>query len=769
MTWPEPPPLDSTWALVYDGFVRAREHELESLLTVANGYVGTRGSLSEGNAISSPSTLVAGVYRAPSRSNASAELAEAPDWTRLALAAPDEELTFERGHTIEHRRVLDLRRGMLFRVLRRRDTAGRVMWMQSLRFASLADRHVLVHSVTFVSENYSGLMRIDARIFGPYPPIEPTRRDAASAATLEIRVPDSSATLGIALADRLTIVDDDRARSARWLDAAAIAEIEVELAVAYRIDRMLCVHTSRDAGEPAAAAALCLERRLDGGAEQVIAAHIEAWSARWDTAEIEVDGDPEAARALHFACYHLISAANPEDDRVSIGARALTGPSYGGHVFWDTEIYMLPFFVFTHPPSARALLMYRHRTLQGAREKARAHGYRGALYVWESTDDGGETTPPFVIAPNGRVIPILSGEQEHHISADVAYAVWQYWLGTGDDDFLAGPGAEILFETARFWASRVEPGEDGLFHVRRVMGPDEYHEGVDDNAYTNEMARWNLERGVEAAAIVEERWPDRFRDLAARLGLDASEIGAWRRIAPAIYSGLDLTKDLYEQFRGYFELDEIDLAAFEPRTAPMDVLLGPDRTRRSKVVKQADVVLLLHLLGDRIPHAIAEKSFRYYESRTGHGSSLSPPVHALVAARLGDLDLAARYFRETADIDLADNMGNASGGVHAAALGGLWQAAVFGFAGMRMTAQGLSFAPRLPTGWRGLRFRVAWRGLRLVVSIRSDPLSIDTLLDGAGDLLLALEEGQATRGRAGCRYVASSERDVWTPWTETGL
>jgi kojibiose phosphorylase len=426
--------------------------------------------------------------------------------------------------------------------------------------------------------------------------------------------------------------------------------------------------------------------------------------------DVRIEGDAAAQRALHFAVYHMLGAVDPGDDRVSIGARALTGTAYNGHVFWDTEIFMLPFFVLTWPEAARALLMYRHRTLPAAREKAARHGERGAFYAWESADTGHDVTPSFVVTPNGEVVPIVLADQEQHISADVAFGVWSYWRATGDERFLLDGGAEILLETARFWAGRAKREDDGLRHIRGVVGPDEYHDTVNDDAYTNGMAQWNLEVGDAVARLIRERWPERWRELSQALDLSPGEADSWAAAARELYTGFDERTGLFEQFQGYFALEDIELAAFEPRTSPIDVLLGRERIHRSKIMKQPAVVMLLHLLWDRFPPEVRAANFRYYEPRCAHGSSLSPGIHAAVAARLGDTALAERYFRQASEIDLADNMGNAAGGVHAAALGGLWQAAVFGFAGLRLTDDGPVNEPHLPAQWRGLSFRFKWRG-----------------------------------------------------------
>jgi kojibiose phosphorylase len=517
-------------------------------------------------------------------------------------------------------------------------------------------------------------------------------------------------------------------------------DLWVEIGETCRFDRLVYASTSRAALAETAAAHFD-QLIADGGVNGVVAAHTQAWSERWQSADVEVEGDPEAQRALRFAGYHLISAANPEDERASVGARGLTGPNYKGHVFWDTDIFLLPFYTLTHPATARALLMYRYHTLPASREKAAKLGYQGALFAWESADDGREATPSTVVAPDGTVLRVLSAEQEHHISADVAYAVWNYWQGSGDDEFLFSAGAQVLVETARFWASRSNMGSDGQYHIAQVIGPDEYHESVDDNAYTNVMAQWNLERGAQIARLLEERWPEHWRELHEQVQLASTEPDQWLTIAHNMYTGFDSRTGLFEQFRGYFELEYIDLAAYEPRTAPMDLLLGRDRVQHSQVIKQADVVMLLALLWDRFPAQVREANFRYYEPRTSHGSSLSPPVHALVAARLGDTRLAEHYFREAAAIDLTDTMGNAAGGVHIATLGGLWQTAVLGFAGMKPRSDEVMFAPNVPESWRSLRFPACWRGRELTVMLKREPRTIEVHMTAGEGMKVAVEGG----------------------------
>jgi trehalose/maltose hydrolase-like predicted phosphorylase len=460
-----------------------------------------------------------------------------------------------------------------------------------------------------------------------------------------------------------------------------------------------------------------LEAARERGWRKVVEEHEAAWSERWQRSDIEIGGDAAAEQALHFAVYHLNSAANPADERVSIGARGLTGEDYRGHVFWDTEIYLLPFYTLTWPEAARALLMYRFWTIDGARAKAATMGWHGAMYPWESADTGAETTPDRIVTRDGRIVDVLCGKQEQHITADVAYAVWQYWEATRDEEFLLDAGAEILLETGRFWSSRAQPEADGYRHIRGVIGPDEYHETIDDNAFTNVMARWNIRRALDVAALLREHWPDRWAGLSSRLGLVDAELAQWRAVAETIATGWNPQTGLFEQFAGYFGLEEIDLAAYAGRSVPMDVVLGRERMQGSQVIKQADVVALLGLLPEEFPGDSAAANFRYYEPRCSHGSSLSGPMHGLVAARLGYSDQALRYFQQGVAIDLADTHTAIAGGLHMAALGGTWMTAIFGFAGLCLQSEGIAFDPKLPASWQSLGFEIEWRGRRLKITI----------------------------------------------------
>jgi len=686
--WPPVAPTeDADWLIVEDGFIPTREHEIESNFAISNGRVGSRGSLAEGGPMSAPATFAAGFFDVGPRSVL--RLAQLPDWRSLTPVIDGAPLSLRSGRILSHRRTLDLRQGMIWRDWRQEDSAGRVTHFQECRLASGYDRRLLLQSVALTAENYAGDIRFEGALDG------------------SAEVQTSSGGLAVISTTALCALTPDLdAQPARFAGLMLQAQLEETV----RVDRFAAVGASNQDPQPRAAAEDHAAAAQARGMSDLIARHCEAWSARWDASDIRVEGNADAQRALRFAGYHLLSAVDPADDRVSIGARAQTGLAYSGHVFWDTEIYMLPFFALTWPEAARTLLMYRHRTLPAARAKATRYGARGAFYAWESADTGEDVTPASVVGPGGVTIPIRLAQQEQHISADVAFGAWNYWRITGDDTFLLEAGAEIIIETARFWASRAEPGSDGKRHIRGVIGPDEYHENVDDDAYTNGMARWNLRTARAVVHDMSMRWPEPWAELRAKLAFEDAELDEWSVIARDLYIGLDPRTGLIEQFRGYFLLKDLPISSSVSRIVPVDVLLGLDRVLPFPIIKQPDVLMLIYLLWDDFTPEVREANFRYYEPRCAHGSSLSPCVHALLAARLGDMALAEQYFRQASEIDLSDNMGNAAGGIHIAALGGLWQAAVFGFAGLHLSDDGPQLNPKLPPAWRGLSFRIRWRG-----------------------------------------------------------
>jgi trehalose/maltose hydrolase-like predicted phosphorylase len=738
----EPTP-GSGWVLTHRGYSVLTESAVESRFAIANGFLGMRAarSVSRGptwvswlgylRCASWPRCYIAGLFDTPNVEPPVPALVPVADWSRVRLLLNGKVLLASEGEMLRSARRLDMRRALLLSGWAHRTPAGITGTGGELRLLSQADRAAGLQLMHFALDQDGVEVELEASFALADVGMEPIRLEPDLGAwRTEVSRKDVAMAGFCALRRDSQLIEPERPFPLRWIwrwrsVAGQVVEFERTITAARGEG------PDDDVGGRAVAA---LERNKAIGWSGVLAAHEAAWDQRWGVSDVVIEGDNEVQRAVRFAVYHLISAANPDDERVSVGARALSGDTYFGHVFWDTEIYLLPFYTAVWPEAARALLMYRFHTLPAARDKAARLGWKGALYAWESADTGEETTPERVIAPDGTWVEVPTGTSEQHISADVAYAVWEYWRVSGDDGFYLAAGAEIVLETARFWASRAVPEPDGKRHIRNIIGPDEYHEHVDDNAFTNVMARWNIERGLETLEVLRAGWPERAAELEARLGLTDAELADWRDAAQRIVTGFDPATGLYEQFEGYYGLEPIDLADYADRTAPMDVVLGRERTQASQVVKQADVVALIALLPEVFPGRSAEANFRFYEPRCAHGSSLSPAMHALVAARLGESELALRFLHRIIGFDQDPG---AAGGVRIAGLAGIWQAVVLGFAGLDLTGEVLILDPKLPPDWRSLSFHVQWRGRLVAVRV-----------DGAG-AHVALADGPPMEVRIG--------------------
>ena len=730
------PTADPDWVFLVDGYDLLRESSVELRFTISNGFLGVRGARSTtrgGRWVIPARTYVAGLFDTSGADRATRGLIPAADWLRVRILLPSGPLLHHPGDVSSHRMTLDMRRGALLSEGRHLKAPDLGLQVHTSRLVSLGDRAIGLQLIQLNIEDGELDITLEASFEGTELGLVIDRlgQDLGQWHTQH-----SGKRLAMATAAALQV-------DGRDIPPTALGPLKSSWTWKSRPGQSVCfqrcvaiVRGGIKDPDPATEAQDKLNRARGLGWRGVVAAHEAAWISRWWHSDVEVDGDADAQLALRFALYHLNSAANPADERVSIGARALTGDDYHGHVFWDTEIFLLPFYTLTWPEAARALLMYRFHTLDGARAKAAAMGWRGALYAWESADTGAEMTPEQVIGLDHRVVDVLCGKQEQHISADVAYAVWQYWQATEDESFLLDAGAEILIETARFWSSRALQEADGRCHIRGIIGPDEYHEHIDDNAYTNVIARWNIHRALDVVGLLRTRWPAQWASLASRLELNDGELKDWLHVAETMATGLDPATGLFQQFAGYFALEDIDLANYAGRTVPMDVVLGRERTQKSQVIKQADVVALLGLLPQEFVGETKTANFRYYEPRCSHGSSLSPAMHGLVAARLGDTEMALRFFRQTAAIDLAGTHAVMDGGVHIAALGGIWMLAVFGFAGLSLRNDGLTIDPRLPADWRTLTFRVQWRRRSLRISIDPGKQTIEAAVEAGEPMVL---------------------------------
>ncbi|MBI4733376.1 MAG: hypothetical protein HY779_00875, partial [Rubrobacteridae bacterium] len=734
---------DKSFLIIENGFEPLREREIESIFTVGNGYLGTRGSLEEQASISESATLVAGVYDRK-REGDIEELVVAPNWTIARVFVDGVQLKLEDFNIQEHTRRLDMRKGVLYRKWRHRGDEGRITSVEFERFASLDNPHVMAQRITITPENYTGEIRVETGI-------EVDQKFDMRPEILEKRT--MAGERGVVLTTKTHFTDIEIAQVqiskvaggiVRHYHKPFINEIGVFEEFSWQacpgqiieLEKFVCIYTSRDSDDPFKSASHQAEMARSKGFEELLISSVEEWERRWKIAEIIIDNDPEAQSWLNFAGYHMMIAGNHRDERVSISARTLTGTIYKGHVFWDTEMFMLPYFIYTHPDTARALLMYRYHTLDGARKEAAQMNLKGALYAWESTTTGEEMTPEFVLTPNGEVILILSGKMEQHINFAVAYGVWHYWTATRDTEFFVNAGAEILIETARFWAGRAEKRK-GVYHIFNIEGPDEYHEIVNDSIYTNYTAVWNIKQAFSAIAYLQKNYPEDWERIRAKIGFNDSEFEQWNDVLANMYlDGID-DGNLIEQFDGFFKLKDIDVYEFEPRTAPLDSIIGREQTAASQLVKQADVVLLLYLFEHDFTEQVIRNNFEYYERRTGHGSSLSPSTYGLVAARLGMGAMADKYLKQAGQIDLANNMGNAAGGVHGAALGGLWQQIVMGFIGARVSDEGLYIWPNLPEKWNRVSFSLIWRDSKLRFNIERN-VKINVVADGLSEIQLGI-------------------------------
>lgn len=436
------------------------------------------------------------------------------------------------------------------------------------------------------------------------------------------------------------------------------------------------------------------------------------WRAYWRRADIQIDGAPADQQAVRFSLFHL-RQSHPEDPRRSISANGMTGDHYCGHVFWDTEMYMLPHFLYTEPAIAKPLLLYRYHILDKARQRAKEMGGTGAMFSWNS------------ISGEECGIVFEASTAEYHLQSDIPFAIARYVDATDDAEFLRDYGAEIVFETARYMAGRGAyiPHKGGTFCINAVCGPDEYGCGVNNNCYTNMLCQWHLRYAVQVYRWLRTTYPEHWKLLTQRLALDEQEVRAWQRAADRMYIPFNKQLGIHEQDDSFLSLDPVDMRTI-PRFTDLRDKLHPLNLWRMQVAKQADVVLLMFVLGDQFSQKVKRANYEFYEPRTCHGSSLSACIHSIVAAEIGKLDDAYMYFRHSAYMDLNDFKNNVAEGVRSACLGGTWMAVVHGFSGMRTDARGLSFAPVLPAAWKGYRFGMIYRGRRLTIDVRDGNLRI---------------------------------------------
>ncbi|AKJ63358.1 beta-phosphoglucomutase [Kiritimatiella glycovorans] len=716
------------WSLTEDEVRPDRCPYWETALALTNGVFGVRGTFeeSEPGYDAYPATLVNGlcgyepyhhIWKMPGFPEYRHAILNMCDWVNIDLEVDGERFSIASSTVRDHCRRLDLKRGIVERSFIWTTTAGTEVEVHTERLVSMVRRQIgaLRYSVkapqgTRLSLTSRTRLLVPSRVMGGE----------------QVRVRETGEEDGIEVAVQELVTSDDAAAVAQAHSPEGERSLEgSDFVFRYTaetgatLDKIFGVWSTMDGPEddikPRAVEEVASARKA--GYEELRREQESFWARFWRDADLEIDGPVQDQQAVRFNLFHL-RQGNPERGNRSISANGLSGDQYSGHVFWDTEMYMVPAFVYTQPESVRPLLEYRYSILDKARERAREMEGKGALFSWNSVK--GEEC--------GHVFEAATAQ--YHLVADIACAIGLYDRMTGDDAFLFEKGAEILFEVSRFMEDRgcYVDHKGGRFCLNVVCGPDEYGCGVNNNAYTNVMTRWMFEYACEVYARMERDAPQALEALRARIGLDEEEVGRWRRAAERMYVPYDDELGITPQDDCFLELDPVDMDLV-PKNTDIRSHHHPLNLWRMQVIKQADTVMLMFTQGHRFSRELKERNYRFYEPRTNHGSSLSPCMHNILACEIGDIEDAYGFFRQTALMDIHDFKNNTAGGVHSACLGGCWMTVVHGFGGMRDYPGGLEFNPVLPDAWEGLAFPVTWKGRRLKINVSRNEAGV-TLLEG---------------------------------------
>lgn len=739
-----------SWMILQDHYDPEENLKYESLFCLSNGYMGTRGAYEERTAKSIPCTYINGVF--DKSETFMRELANLPDWLGIRLYVEKELIGIENCRILEFTRALDMKHALLAKRFILEDKKGRRTRIEGIRMVSRSNVHRMGIRLFVTPLNYSGIIEVENIIDGSVINFCDAPRFKVKHTRLRKNSPlsDAGAYIEVTTRDRKLCVGTgsfmeayaggkpvmkNRSFGAFGETSVEFQDFDAEEGKTVEVVKYASVYTEREAFD---FELHCLVRdEVAGfaadGFDAEMNRHRKVYDRMWAEANIEIKGDFELDRAVRFTIFHLMSTGSERDDRVNVGAKLLSGEEYGGHAFWDTELFMLPFFACVFPDTARNLESYRYRLLDAARENAVKNGWKGAQYPWESADDGTEQCPDWTIEPDGTCYRCFVAVYEHHVTAAVAYGIYNYVKITGDRRFLTEKGAEILIETARFWASRCEYSRDtDRYEIRRVTGPDEWHEPVDNNLYTNYLARWNLGYVLELLEEWEHGEPELFGELKARLRIRDEEREQWSVLREKIYLPRGKENGLLEQFEGYFDLEDVTIEAYDENDWPVrpEILKRLPKSQ-TQIIKQADVVMLLHLLGEGFDEETKRRNYEYYEKRTLHGSSLSPSIYSIMGLHVGDETKAYRYLKRAAFLDLTDLQKNTREGIHAANAGGVWQTVVFGFAGVTLTEEGVvDIRPHMPKEWEGLTFRLHYRGAKIEIAVSADNRVNVTVLAG---------------------------------------
>lgn len=754
----------------------------EAIMSLGNGYLGVRSATEEHYMQEMRGAFVAGTFNKFDE-NEVTELPNAADMTAVDIFLDGERFSLADGKTEGYTRELDIYSGELYRHAAWTSPKGKSAEFSFFRIVSLKRLHVMAQRIE-IRPAADMTVKIRSGIDGRM-----TNTGSQHFSDGDKRFYDKQFIQFVQTTTQSDITFVNTTAHKLFLDTETLDgeaqvfierrkiyagfEIEVKAGQRLVIEKYSNIYTGRDLemeGKSAAAiqdvSLQTCKDTMKAGYDLLREESAQQWKDEvWDKAPIKIEGRADASSqagaedvaeaeldqfAVHFAQYHMRLMVPRHDQRMNIGAKALSGEGYKGHTFWDTEIFLLPYYCFTDPEAARKLEEYRYLSLPGAHAKAEHNGYKGAMFPWESAWlDDGEVTPEFmdVDIVTGRPIKVWSGIIEQHITSDVAFGVWQYGILTDDQDYMDRYGYELIMDTAVFWASRLEKGGDGKYHINDVVGPDEFREHVNDNAFTNYMAHWNMAKAMEYYRLLKEEKPEIFAALNEKLDLDGAYKN-WEDGCANLYLPAPTAENVLPQDDRYLSCRDIDLTKYKEQEHVGGITrdYNMEQINEIQVSKQADALVLFFLLENEFSLDVKKATWKYYEKRTIHDSSLSLSTHSVLASDMGEKKLAYDLFQKASMIDLGPFMGSSNAGVHAASFGGVWQCVVYGFGGVRMLDGNLRINPALPENWEKLSYTLMWKGQKLAVDITKDTIQIKNL---TGDKLVELEVAGKKRAVVG--------------------
>ncbi len=712
----------NTWKVIENRYDPSKALFYESLFSMGNGYIGARGFQPEEERKPHENMVfAAGVfdYIKPGIT----DFVNTPNIFYIRLFIDNQPVDPFTCEITDYIRELDMKMGVLKRRLTIKDGRGRSTLIEYERFFSLFDKHLAISRYKVTPLDYEGNISVTAGIDGssannPVPDdqlkseseiislfnIDMVRLYEENAAFMKL----STKSRSIEIAEAICVLCSEGFKEYADACTEKLAGVRcctyAKAGNAAVFDIFTSVYTSRDGLKDIGTAAKeASTRAASRGFDRVLDESAAAWALKWDMSDIGIEGDDLLQQGLRFNIFHLISSNSEDDGRVSIGARGLTHSRYKGCYFWDTEIFMLPFFIFTNPQSAKNLLMFRYNTLGAAEQNAANQNLKGARYPWMCNSDGQEQCETWDI-----------GFSEVHITADIAYAIDNYVRASGDTEFLLDYGAEVIIKTARYWASRFTYDVQGdLYNMLYVKGPNEYGGVTLNNTYTTVMAIHNLELGKKAVELLKANRPEKWAALSSAMDFNETEMLQWDEIIKKAKINYDKERHLYIEDDNFYKLEPLDIKAHKNGDTPLYKTICFDRLQRYRVIKQADVILMMCLLRNEFDELEMQAAWKEYEPITLHDSSLSYGTHAQIAAWLGLTEDAYKYLMKSVRLDIDDIMDNTGKeGIHFAGLGASWQAFVFGLCGVYAGGEGLTLQPHLPEHIKHIEFKLIYKGTK---------------------------------------------------------